>query len=666
MIAFVVFFFFIFIFSTTQSAASVFNDFNCTTNITFTPNGTFQSNLATLLSSLSSNATGGIRFYNTTVGGRGGANTVYGLFVCRGDVPYPLCSECVNFATQRISSSCPSAKEAIIWYNECLLRYSSRSIFSSMEEWPRYQVKIPLGDPGLLRTRRFYDTLGSILNDLIDGAAQALGKSDSKFGVQQGDASGNTTLYGLAQCTPDLATGDCKRCVRDAIAEITTSCCSGSIGQSVMFPSCIIRYETYPFYQHAGTSTLTPVAAANGKSNKLRTQIIAIIVPSIIVLVAILVFCFYMAPRRNSNSKKKSQKATDLSENFGVEIITTMDSLQIDIATIKVATDNFSEKSRIGKGGFGEVYKGVLPNGQEIAVKRLSRTSSQGVEEFKNEVLLIAKLQHRNLVRLLGFCLEDDEKILIYEYVPNKSLNHFLFDPLKQRELTWPERFKIIKGIARGILYLHEDSRLKVIHRDLKPSNVLLDSNLSPKISDFGMARLITLDQVEGSTNRIVGTYGYISPEYAMHGYFSIKSDVFSFGVMMLEIISGRKNSYSYESCRIDDLLSNAWRKWRDESIEELMDPAVRESYSQQEVFRCIQIGLLCVQENPDDRPTMGNVASYLSNITVELPYPLEPAFFMQGRRRRNHMHDPNSDHSTNYSVSSTINEMSISKFFPR
>ncbi|KAI9127776.1 hypothetical protein K1719_000769 [Acacia pycnantha] len=656
-------FFFIVISSATQSAASVFNDVNCTANITFTPNGTFQSNLATLLSSLSSNATGGTRFYNATMGGTGGANTVYGLFMCRGDVPYPLCSECVSFATQRISSSCPSAKEAIIWYNECLLRYSYRLVFSSMEEWPRYQIKIPLGDPVLLRTRRFYDTLGSILNDLVDGAAKALGKSDSKYGVQQGDTSGNTTLYGLAQCTPDLAAGDCRRCVRDAIEEITTSCCGGSIGQSVMLPSCFVRYETYPFYQHSGTSIPSPTGA-NGKNNKLQTLIIAIIVPSIIVLVAIVVLCHNMVPKI---SKKKSQRSVDLSENFGVDIITTMDSLQIDMAIIKVATNNFSERSKIGKGGFGGVYKGVLRNGQEIAVKRLSRTSSQGVEEFKNEVLLIAKLQHRNLVRLLGFCLEDDEKILIYEYVANKSLNHFLFDPLKQRELNWPERFKIIRGIARGILYLHEDSRLKIIHRDLKPSNVLLDSNMNPKISDFGMARLITLDQIEGSTTRIVGTYGYISPEYAMHGYFSIKSDVFSFGVMMLEIISGRKNYCSYDSCRIDDLLSYAWRKWREESIEELMDPAVKESYSQQEVFRCIQIGLLCVQENPDDRPTMGNVASYLSNVTVELPYPLEPAFFMQGRRRRyNVEHGPNFDHSANYSVSSSINEMSISKFFPR
>lgn len=132
-----------------------------------------------------------------------------------------------------------------------------------MEEWPRYQIKIPLGDPGLLRRRRFYDTLRSILNGLIDEAAKALLRSDSKFGVKQGDASDNTTLYGLAQCTPDLAAGDCRRCVRDAIAEITTSCCGGSIGQSVMFPSCIVRYESYPFYQHSGTST--PTILANGQ-----------------------------------------------------------------------------------------------------------------------------------------------------------------------------------------------------------------------------------------------------------------------------------------------------------------------------------------------------------------------------------------------------------------
>ncbi|KAF7811123.1 cysteine-rich receptor-like protein kinase 10 [Senna tora] len=271
--------------------------------------------------------------------------------MCRGDVPYPLCSECVNFATQRISSSCPSSKQAIIWYNECLLRYSHTSIFSTLQEWPRYQIKILLGDPAILRRRRFYDTLGWILDGLVDEAAKALVRSDnSKYGVRQGDVSGNTTLYGLAQCTPDLAAGECRRCVRDAIKEITTSCCGGSIGQSVVFPSCIVRYETYPFYQHAQTSTAT---VANGEGNKMRTQIIAIVAVSIIVLLGILCFCYCII---RTKAKKRSLEKAILTENFGVEN-TTLDSLQVDMTTILIATNNFSQGSKIGRGGFGVVYK---------------------------------------------------------------------------------------------------------------------------------------------------------------------------------------------------------------------------------------------------------------------------------------------------------------------
>uniref|UniRef100_A0ABL6UV73 Protein kinase domain-containing protein n=1 Tax=Cannabis sativa TaxID=3483 RepID=A0ABL6UV73_CANSA len=211
------------------------------------------------------------------------------------------------------------------------------------------------------------------------------------------------------------------------------------------------------------------------------------------MLLFILGFCFI-----TKRAKKKYTLAKDGDD------ITTPESLQFDLATIEAATNKFSAK--LGEGGFGEVYKGKLPNGQEIAVKRLSKGSGQGTEEFKNEVVVLAKLQHRNLVRLLGFCLEGKETLLVYEFVPNKSLDYFLFDTDRQGELTWQLRYKIIGGIARGILYLHEDSQLRIIHRDLKASNILLDAEMNSKISDFGMARMFDVDQTRGNTNRIVGT----------------------------------------------------------------------------------------------------------------------------------------------------------------
>ncbi|MED6182514.1 hypothetical protein PIB30_029132 [Stylosanthes scabra] len=213
-----------------------------------------------------------------------------------------------------------------------------------------------------------------------------------------------------------------------------------------------------------------------------------------------------------------------------------------DLSTIFYATNRFSSYNKLGEGGFGPVYKGVLADGTEIAVKRLSKNSEQGQQEFKTEVQLIAKLQHRNLVKLLGCCIKQKEKLLIYEFMPNGSLDHFIFDDGRRELLDWTKRFQIISGIARGLLYLHHDSRLRIIHRDLKTSNILLDCDMSPKISDFGLARIFGGDQTVANTKRVMGTQGYISPEYAMHGSFSMKSDVFSFGVIILEVVSGMKN----------------------------------------------------------------------------------------------------------------------------
>ncbi|MED6180578.1 hypothetical protein PIB30_011339 [Stylosanthes scabra] len=410
-----------------HASASVFDSVNCTTNATFTANSTFHVNLNTLLSYLTSNVTNrnNLRFFNATAASHDGSDAaVYGLFMCRGDVPLPLCRECVGFAAQNIASSCPSAKEAVIWYNECLLRYSDRFFFSTMDEWPRYQIKIPLGDPVVLHSKGFYNALGSIFNGIGNEAALALEASDNQYAVKQAAATAATTVYGLAQCTPDLSAADCRRCIVDAVAEFPRTCCGGSIGGSVMFPSCIVRYETYPFYQHSGTSeTLTTSTNKGGRNSK--AEVIAIVVVGFVILVMLLCIGYFYLGRKLKKRRLRIRK------NLGPDM-TASESLQFDLATVQFATNNFCEGSRVGKGGYGEVYKGILPSGEEIAVKRLSRNSGQGVEEFKNEVLLIAKLQHRNLVRLMGFCLEDQESILIYEYVPNKSLDHFLFGMLVQ------------------------------------------------------------------------------------------------------------------------------------------------------------------------------------------------------------------------------------------
>ncbi|XP_072966500.1 G-type lectin S-receptor-like serine/threonine-protein kinase B120 isoform X2 [Typha angustifolia] len=295
--------------------------------------------------------------------------------------------------------------------------------------------------------------------------------------------------------------------------------------------------------------------------------------------------------------------------------------------SLVAATDKFSHMNFLGEGGFGPVYKGMLPEGKEVAVKRLSRNSGQGMEEFKNEVILIAKLQHRNLVRLLGCCIQGKEKILIYEYMPNKSLNAFLFDPTKKEKLDWKTRYSIIEGIARGLLYLHRDSRLRVIHRDLKVSNILLDEEMNPKISDFGLARIFGSDDNETNTKRVVGTYGYMSPEYAMQGVFSVKSDVYSFGVLLLEIVSGKKNStYSNQELSLN-LLGQAWKLWNEDNVMEFVDPSIRNSCSLKEVSRCINVGLLCVQDRSNDRPTMSSVIIMLESGAMENASPRQPTF---------------------------------------
>ncbi|CAL5321788.1 unnamed protein product [Camellia sinensis] len=331
----------------------------------------------------------------------------------------------------------------------------------------------------------------------------------------------------------------------------------------------------------------------------------------------------YLRKKKRKNSQLNKEGCTDKSQKEDLELPL------FDLAVIANSTSNFSINSKLGEGGFGPVYKGMLKGGQEIAVKRLSKNSNQGLDEFKNEVTCIAKLQHRNLVKLLGCCIQGEEKMLIYEYMSNKSLDYLIFgawtksdkiwtDQTRSALLDWPKRFHIINGICRGLLYLHQDSRLRIIHRDLKASNILLDIDMNPKISDFGMARSFWGNETEANTNKVVGTYGYMSPEYAVDGLFSVKSDVFSFGVLVLEIVSGNKNRGFYHPDHHLNLLGH------------LCENLFRhEDSTKKVVLRSIHVGLLCVQQSPKDRPSISSVVLMLGGEGT-LPQAKQPGFFTE------------------------------------
>ncbi|RAL41512.1 hypothetical protein DM860_010306 [Cuscuta australis] len=299
--------------------------------------------------------------------------------------------------------------------------------------------------------------------------------------------------------------------------------------------------------------------------------------------------------------------------------------LFFDLRTLQIATNFFSDLNQLGQGGFGPVYKGLMPNGQEVAVKKLSLNSRQGIGEFTNEVKLLLRIQHKNLVILLGCCVKGPEKMLVYEYLPNKSLDYFLFDRKTPTPLDWRTRFRIVTGIARGLLYLHEEAPERIIHRDIKASNILLDEQLNPKISDFGLARLFPGEDTHLLTFKISGTRGYMAPEYAMHGYLSVKTDVFSFGVLVLEIVSGRKNHDETLGPEMTDLLNYTWTLFQARKTLELVDTSL-ESCNPDEAAMCIQIGLLCCQSAVPERPNMNSVNLMLSSDSFTLPKPGKPA----------------------------------------
>ncbi|XP_066398992.1 receptor-like serine/threonine-protein kinase SD1-8 [Miscanthus floridulus] len=363
-------------------------------------------------------------------------------------------------------------------------------------------------------------------------------------------------------------------------------------------------------FVHGGQDLYVRLASSELDATKnTRKKFVAVITLVIVGFALLLLSLAFVIWRKMQRSSKKVTMVDEAIELM----MSSSECPTYPLGILRTATNGFCADNVIGRGGFGQVYKGQLPDGQQVAVKKLSaENTAQGLNEFINEVVLIAKLQHRNLVRLLGCCVHRSERMLVYEYMSNKSLDAFIFDERRRASLRWKTRLDIILGIARGVLYLHQDSRLNIIHRDLKAANVLLDADMVAKISDFGIARLFSgsADRQETITRTIIGTYGYMAPEYAMDGTVSFMQDVYSFGVLLLEIVSGRKNHRGF------NLIAYAWGLWEAGRSHELIDPAIRSDCTGAELAQaatCIQVALLCVQECPTQRPPMSDVIPMLS-----------------------------------------------------
>ncbi|XP_044974386.1 cysteine-rich receptor-like protein kinase 6 [Hordeum vulgare subsp. vulgare] len=650
----------------------------CNNGTYYPENSTYQSNVRTLLASLAANASRSL-FATAVVGAN--TDTVWGLGLCRGDATNgtECASSCLALAPDVAFGRCMGVKDVSIFYDRCTVRYSFRDFLTSPDNRQGQSKGASDDSVAPSDAGRFVAIVASLVGALADWAAF---NTTSRYatGVMVSDQGFPVTtskevvhnINGMVQCTPDQAPGPCRACLQGLIDEMP-ALFNGSVGGRIFAIWCSLRFETHEFYDGNPAVKLVaprlappppsafPSSTGDGTRWRQRAATVSAVVLGVAVIVLSLSMIFLW---RNKPTTKLSYQEDD----EGPE------SLLFDLTTLRQATNNFAEENKLGHGGFGAVYKGVLPHGRQIAVKRLDRASGQGVKELRNELLLVAKLRHNNLTKLLGVCLKGKEKLVVYEYLPNRSLDIFLFAPEieKRQLLPWETRYRIIYGTARGLLYLHEDSQVRILHRDLKASNILLDTDMNPKISDFGLARLFDGDRPCTVTSQVVGTLGYMAPEYAVRGRMSVKIDVYSFGVLVLEIVTGRKNTDLLEESSLEDsstMLSYVWDQWLKGTPLETTDPSLdckMVAEEEGEVIKCIHLGLLCVQENPADRPAMLDVLVMLHGHPSGFPAPSKPAFTFARGGETDDSASGSEPASHRSATVPSVNEVSLSEFQPR
>ncbi|CAL1381210.1 unnamed protein product [Linum trigynum] len=552
--------------------------------------------------------------YAAVIKGTGNA-TVYAFGECMKDLDGRDCNVCFAQCKTQILRCLPfqrAVRGGRLFYDGCYMRYDDYDFFNESSGPQDAAVCAPQNFSG--------GDLG-----VYGAGAIALVRNLSELAVANDGFSvgsverGNVSVFGLAQCWELVNGSDCRSCLADAVSEIGN--CTPKVEGRVLKAGCYMRYSNQRFYNISSS----PAPSGNGGRSHLGVilaSISAAVAAGIVVLAAVLL------ARRRIRRKQTQRK------ELGALLLTVNKSrLNHSYESLEKATNYFHQSNKLGQGGSGSVYKGILGDGKTVAIKRLFFNTRQWVDHFFNEVNLISGIEHKNLVKLLGCSITGPESLLIYEYVPNQSLHEYLDvgsgRSMNAEPLTWQRRFNIILGTAEGLAFLHEESELRIIHRDIKLSNILLDEDFSPKIADFGLARLFPEGQTHIST-AVAGTLGYMAPEYVVRGKLTEKADVYSFGIVLIEVVTGRRsNSFSRNPYSI---IQTVWNLYESGDLCEAVDPDLQGDFQREEATRLLEIGLLCVQASADLRPSMSVVAKMVVG-DHEIPTPTQPPFL-------NHQHN--------------------------
>ncbi|KAI3519030.1 hypothetical protein L1887_08003 [Cichorium endivia] len=569
----------------------------------------FFNNLNTTLSSLRQQLSeNGVRYAvaRTLLNGE----SVWGLASCRGYVSTANCVACFDYAVAQLRV-CGRGNGAHAFYNDCDVRYENNNFYADANV--RAGIVI-CGNTTSPQQTQFRKSVEGLISDLRTATPRT---SDFYAASTREIPDLSTTVYGIAQCNLNLSQSVCKDCLESRYSSLD-DCLPNTNGRAVD-NGCFMRYSSTPFFGLNQTTNITPLLW-DDNSNKKKSIIGGVVGGVCFLLLVIAFFLWRLRSKKSSGSQQdKSTGSTELLQG----------PARYSYNDLKVATENFSDEYKIGGGVFGEVYKGTLKDGETVAIKKTVMATNRAKIHFEDELKIISNVHHRHLIRLLGYCSKGPLLFLVHEFMDNGSLDQFLYGD-KSRNLSWRQRFDIIFGSARGLAYLHEQYHVTIIHRDIKTSNILLDDELQPKIADFGLIRLLPEDKTHLST-KLAGSLdsGYVAPEYAIHGQLSEKVDTYSFGIVVLEIISGKRCHDVIDDKSVNQsLLDHAWNLYESGTHVNLVDDKLDASeYAAEDAMKIIEIALMCTQSQVSARPAMSEVVTLLSDKSVDEIPPVRSNF---------------------------------------